>query len=46
MEDMNKKESKISKVLSDLTIKKIIVAVILIMFIVTLFDSDNYTNND
>lgn len=43
---MTKKESKISKVLSDLTIKKIIVAVILIMFIVPLFDSDNYTNND
>lgn len=46
MDQMSQKESKISKVLSDLTIKKIIIAVILLMFVVPLFDSDNYTNND
>lgn len=39
---MSQKESKISKVLSDLTIKKIIIVVLLIMFLVPLFDSDSY----
>ena len=39
---MSAKESKISRILSDLTIKKIIIVVLLIMFLVPLFDSDNY----
>ena len=39
---MNDKESKISKALSDLTIKKVVIVVLLIMFLVPLFDSDNY----
>lgn len=42
LEEMSAKESKISRILSDLTIKKIIIVVLLIMFLVPLFDSDNY----
>ena len=42
---MSEKESKISKVLSDLTIKKIIIVVLLIMFLVPLFDSENYISS-
>ena len=39
---MKIKESKISKVLSDLTIKKIVIVVLLLMLIIPLFDSTNY----
>lgn len=42
LEEIKSKESKISKVLSDLTIQKVIIVVLLIMFLVPLFDSDNY----
>ena len=39
---MHDKESKISSFLSDLTMKKVIVVVLLIMFLVPLFDTENY----
>lgn len=42
MEEISRKESKISKVLSDLTIQKVVIVVLLIMFLVPLFDSENY----
>lgn len=40
---MDKKESKIRKILGDITLKKVIIVVLLLMFIVPLFDSDLYT---
>lgn len=39
---MSQQESKISKVLSDLTVKKVIIVVLLLMFLVPLFDTENY----
>ena len=39
---MESKESKISKVLSDITLKKVIIMVLLLMFLVPLFDTENY----
>lgn len=40
--EIQTKESKISKVLSDLTIKKIVIVVLLLMVIIPLFDATNY----
>ena len=42
IEEIQTRESKISKVLSDLTIKKIVIVVLLLMVIIPLFDATNY----
>ena len=39
MHDLHDKESKISSLLSDMTMKKVIIVVLLIMFLVPLFDA-------
>jgi len=39
---MSQKESKISQVMSDLTVKKVIVAILLMMFLIPLFNVTNY----
>lgn len=44
LEEMDKKESKIRKILGDITLKKVIIVVLLLMFIVPLFDSDLYVD--
>ena len=36
------RESKISKVLSDMSIKKIIIVILLLMFVIPLFNIDSY----
>ncbi len=41
---MDKKESKIRKILGDITLKKVIIVVLLLMFIVPLFDTELYTD--
>jgi hypothetical protein len=39
LEEMEKNESKIRKVMADVTLKKIIVVALLLMFIIPLFDT-------
>ncbi len=41
---MDKKESKIRKILGDITLKKIIIVILMLMFFVPLFDSEIYTD--
>lgn len=41
---MDQRESKIRKKLGDTTLKKIIIVVLMLMFIVPLFDTEIYTN--
>ena len=41
---MDKRESKIRKILGDITLKKVIIVVLLLMFIVPLFDTELYTD--
>jgi len=44
LEEVEKKESKIRKILSDVTLKKVIIVALLLMFVIPLFDSDIYTD--
>lgn len=45
IEQVDKNESKIRKVMADITLKKVIIVVLLLMFISPLFDSDIYLDS-
>lgn len=46
VEKLNSKESKIGKLLSESTIKKVIIVILFLMFSVPIFDVDNYYPED